>query len=107
MESKISVWVGRRFYWWAALACGLIAVGGFAQSYYLKTLFETPALPTALHLHGIIMSAWCLLFAVQTLLVATHRVQVHRRLGIFGAVIAVLVVVGMEWWLPFVARVFS
>jgi hypothetical protein len=92
MEPKISVRASRRFYLWAALACGLIAVGGFAQTYYLKSLFETPALPASLHLHGIIMSAWCLLFAVQSFLIATHRVGVHRRLGIVGAVMAVLVV---------------
>jgi hypothetical protein len=92
MNSRVDVRLRRRFYVWAALACGLIAVGGFAQTYYLKSLFETPALPASLHLHGIIMSAWCLLFAAQALLVAMHRVRVHRRLGMVGAVLAVLVV---------------
>ena len=38
------------------------------------------------------MSAWCVLFFAQTSLVAKHRVRVHRRLGIFGAVLAFLVV---------------
>jgi hypothetical protein len=38
------------------------------------------------------MSSWCLLFGAQTYLVATHRVRVHRRLGILGAVLAFLVV---------------
>ena len=38
------------------------------------------------------MSAWCVLFFAQTYLVAKHRVRVHRRLGIFGAVLAFLVV---------------
>jgi hypothetical protein len=39
------------------------------------------------------MSAWCLLFGAQSYLVATHRVHLHRRLGIIGAVLAILVVV--------------
>lgn len=84
--------VGRSFNLWAALTCVLIAVIGFARSYYLKSLFGTPPLPVLLHVHGAIMSSWCLLFCVQTYLVATQRVRLHRRLGILGAALAILVV---------------
>ena len=38
--------VGGGFYSWAALTCVLIAVIGFARSYYLKWLFGTPPLPS-------------------------------------------------------------
>ena len=38
------------------------------------------------------MSSWCILFSVQAYLVATHRVRLHRRLGILGAALAILVV---------------
>jgi hypothetical protein len=85
--------VGRSFYSWAALTGVLIAVIGFARSYYLKWLFGTPPLPILLHVHGAIMSSWCLLFGAQTYLVATRRVRQHRRLGILGAALAILVVV--------------
>ena len=78
-------------YTWAAVACALIAVIGFARSYYLKSFFGRPPLPVLLHVHGVIMTAWCALFFVQTYLIATHRVRAHRRLGIFGAVLAFLV----------------
>lgn len=84
--------VGRGFYFGAALVCALIAVIGFGRSYYLKSLFETAPLPTLLHVHGAIMSSWCLLFGVQSWLVAAHRVRLHRRLGILGAILAVGVV---------------
>ncbi len=100
MPSRIStiatnsgVRIGRGFYLWAALTCVLIAVIGFARSYYLKWLFGTPPLPILLHVHGVIMSSWCLLFGAQTYLVATQRVRLHRRLGILGAALGVLVVV--------------
>ena len=76
----------------AALACAVIAVTGFARSYYLKLLFGRPPLPLLLHIHGVIMSCWCVLFLVQAYLVATQRVRVHRRLGILGAALAFLVV---------------
>ena len=91
-ESRTRPRVHQSMYTWAAFACALIAVTGFARSYYLKSLFGKPPLPVLLHVHGVIMSAWCVLFFVQTYLVAIHRVRVHRRLGIFGAVLAFLVV---------------
>src|SRR4029453_1308899 len=47
----------------------------------------------ALHVHGALFTAWVLLFVVQTALVSTHRVAVHRRLGVAGAVLAAAMVV--------------
>jgi hypothetical protein len=38
--------------------------------------------------HGALFTAWVLLFIVQTALVAGHRVALHRRLGVAGAVLA-------------------
>jgi hypothetical protein len=92
METKAASRTEGSTYIVAALACALIAVTGFARSYYLKSLFGRPPLPLLLHVHGLIMSSWCVLFFVQAYLVATHRVRVHRRLGILGAALASLVV---------------
>jgi hypothetical protein len=83
----------RRFYGWAAVSAALIALIGFARTYYLKAFFGTHALTPFVHFHGIVMSAWILLFFVQTRLIAAHRVALHRRLGILGCGLAVLVVV--------------
>ena len=83
----------RRFYTWVAIAIPLIILAGFARTYYLKGLFNGPALPGLVHLHGLVMTSWILLFIVQVRLVATRRLNVHRRLGIFGAVLAGLVIV--------------
>ena len=83
----------RRFY----LGVGLVAVGlvfwGFAPTYYLKLLFGAPALSTRLHIHGAVMSSWLLLFFVQACLISARRVDLHRRLGLAGVVIAILVVI--------------
>ena len=45
-----------------------------------------------LHLHGFVFSSWIVLFVIQTTLVAAHRTDIHRRLGILGGVIATLMV---------------
>jgi len=78
------------FYTWVAVFTFLIIFAGFARTYYLKALFGTPALPLLLHLHGLIFTLWFALFFIQARLIARHRVDLHRRLGIFGAVLAPL-----------------
>ena len=83
----------RVFYPSIALLSAAVIFVGFARTYYLKALFGTPSLPALLHVHGMIMTAWMLLLIVQTALVATHRTSVHRRLGLFGGVLAIAVVV--------------
>ncbi len=74
-----------------ALAALLLVLIGFARTYYLKALFTTPVLPPLVHLHGVVMTGWFVLLFLQAGLIATHRTAVHRRLGILGAVWAVLV----------------
>jgi hypothetical protein len=83
----------RRFYGLAALAAALIAFAGFARTYYLGGAFDAPELPGLVHLHGVVMTSWIVLFAVQAGLVAAGRVDLHRKLGVAGAVLAALVVV--------------
>ena len=81
----------RPFYAPVALAALLLVIAGFARTYYLKTLFGTPELPPLVHLHGAVMTGWFALLFIQAGLIATHRTAVHQRLGILGAVWALLV----------------
>ena len=84
----------RRLYILAAILIPLIVIAGFARTYYLKPFFHTPDLAGRIvHLHGIVMTAWIVLFVVQVSLVATRRTRVHQRLGILGGVLAAMVVV--------------
>ena len=71
----------------------LVVIAGFARTYYAKAAFGTPQLSAMQHLHGLVMSAWFVIFAVQVRLVATRRVALHRKLGVYGAIIAALVLV--------------
>jgi hypothetical protein len=55
--------------------------------------------------HGALFTAWVLLFIVQTALVARHKVAIHRRIGIAGAVLAAsMAVVGTVTALEMAAR---
>lgn len=94
-----------RFYAWAGAAAFAIVFVGFARTYYLKFLFGAPALPWLLHLHGALMTSWFALFFAQTYLIVSHRVRLHRRVGVFGATLALLiVVVGAAVAVHFAAR---
>lgn len=65
----------------------------FARTFYLKSLFGTPALPLLLHIHGLVMTGWPVLLVVQASLISARRVDWHRRMGVFGTVWAALVVI--------------
>jgi hypothetical protein len=83
----------RRFFAWGAALVVLVAFGGFARTYYLKGAFDTPSLSALVHAHAAVMTAWVILFVTQTRLVAAQRTDLHRRLGVFGAILLVLIVV--------------
>jgi hypothetical protein len=93
----------RLFYSGIAVTLALTVFIGFAPTYYFGLLGDRPAatitgqpFTTLIHLHGVLFSAWVLLFVAQTALVATHRVRLHQRLGIAGAVLAsTMIVIGL------------
>jgi len=82
----------RRLYAFASILAALIVVAGFSRTYYLKPVFGTPPLSALLHVHGLVMSLWFILFIVQVRLVAGRRLDLHRRLGWIAAGLAVLLV---------------
>jgi hypothetical protein len=87
----------RRFYGGMAATMFLVAVIGFARTYFLRPLLPAPTPPppdftNLVHLHAFLFTAWVALLFVQTRLVATGRVGLHRRLGVMGAGIAVVMV---------------
>jgi uncharacterized membrane protein YozB (DUF420 family) len=82
-----------RFFTGMALAALLIALIGFAPSYYLRSFSTVEPLTTLVHLHGALATGWLLLFVAQTSLVSVRRTDLHRRLGPAGAVLAVLFVI--------------
>jgi len=83
--------IDRRFYSWAAAVAAVVVLLGFARTYYLKTVFGAPELPLLRHLHGLVMTSWFVLFIAQARLVAARRIELHRRLGVVGAGLAVLI----------------
>jgi hypothetical protein len=82
----------RWFYLCMSVAVVITVFAGFAPTYYLRPYYTTAPLMPLLHLHGLVFTSWLVLFVTQTTLVAAHRTDIHRRLGIVGGVIALLMI---------------
>jgi FtsH-binding integral membrane protein len=80
----------RVFFTSMALASALAVLLGFSPSYFLRSA-ELPALTLLYQAHGALFTAWICLLIVQTALVAGHRTDLHRRLGVAGAFLAAAV----------------
>ncbi|HJU40125.1 MAG TPA: hypothetical protein VJ724_11175 [Tahibacter sp.] len=90
--SAIGFAIERRFFALAATLLAALVALGFARTYYLKILYATPALPLLVHVHGALITAWFVLVVVQASLIAARRADLHRQLGVFGAVLAAAIV---------------
>ena len=71
-----------------ALVAFTLVFAGFARTFFLRFLFASPKMPFYLYVHGLLFSGWFALFFVQSRLIAFHRVDLHRRLGMLGAGLA-------------------
>ncbi|MBK6429129.1 MAG: hypothetical protein IPF82_23955 [Blastocatellia bacterium] len=85
--------VEKRYYIAAAVGSILIVFAGFARTYYLKGFFDAPPILELVHVHGIVMSLWFVVFLVQVALVASRRTDIHRKVGVGGTVLAALMVI--------------
>lgn len=72
----------------------LIAVCvGFARTYFLAGWFKAPLPNWLIHVHGAAFTLWIVLFVFQIGLVTARRVALHRRIGVLGFGLAVLMIV--------------
>jgi len=82
----------RLFFSGMALASVVILFLGFLPSYFHRSA-DLPPLTPLYQLHGAVFTAWIVLLVAQTALVAQSRSDIHRKLGVAGAVLAAVVFV--------------
>jgi hypothetical protein len=75
-----------------ALTFAVIFVG-FSRTFFLKPLFDTPALAPLFQVHGVVAILWPVLMIVQVALIRARNYQLHRTLGMIGIAVAVLFVI--------------
>lgn len=80
-----------RYFSIVAFAVTVTVLAGFIPLYTMRLLRHDPNLTLLVHAHGFVMTSWIALFLTQTLLIAKHRIDLHRQLGMFGVGLATLV----------------
>lgn len=81
--------------WYFPVVFGLLFAGmlfGFSETFFLRSLFRVVPIPFYLYVHGGVLTTWFVLVLVQTCLIAAHRQDIHRRLGIVALAVAVVLV---------------
>jgi hypothetical protein len=64
---------------------------GFSRTFFLAPMYHYHLPNLLVAVHGVVFASWIALFAIQTSLVAVGRVDLHKRLGVFGAILVGLV----------------
>jgi FtsH-binding integral membrane protein len=98
--TQAGVFPGRRYdhYFFSFIAAVMLVlvVAGFGPSYYFRGAFQAQLPSTIIHVHGAVFSCWVLLLIAQTSLASCGRVDIHKRLGMAGMIMAaVMLVVGV------------
>jgi len=80
---------------------GLVFIG-FAPSFYLKFLVEDQpfypkGLPFPYILHGFVLTVWYVLLVFQTTFIQNRKLNLHRKMGYFGAFWAFAVLISTFW----------
>lgn len=88
------------FYVGSAVVLLLVVLVGFAPTFYLRAA-TAPELSWQVVVHGLILTAWFLMFALQAALVAGRRTGLHRTLGWAGAAIGLAVIMSGAMATPY------
>ena len=83
----------RRFFLGMAAALAACTFAGFAQTYFLLRWTGAPSLEPIVHLHGVLFTAWVLLFGLQAGLISARRHDIHAITGLAAIVLAAAIVV--------------
>ncbi len=93
-EAALSRLREKRIYLIAAILFPLIVLIGFGRTYYLKGFFDAPQLPSYLvHIHGLVMTAWAVLFISQVFLIRSKNIRLHQTLGFAGIGLAAVAII--------------
>jgi hypothetical protein len=88
---------GQYFYFFMSLLMAATVVYGFSHTIDHNLIHASPLPPFVLYIHAIVFPGWVVFFIVQSALIRSHNIRVHRRLGWFGVGLAVAIVVIGAW----------
>lgn len=93
MKTKRTSILERYFYLFMSLLITVVVVYGFSYTINQNLLHPRVQPPQIVYLHSVVFSAWVLFFILQSALVRSHNVRLHRTLGWVGAGLTVSILV--------------
>jgi hypothetical protein len=91
MTTRQSSLLDRYFYFGMSLLIAAVVIYGFGHTVDHYLIHATPIRPWILYLHAIVFSGWVLFFILQSTLIRTHKVSIHRTIGWFGVALGVMI----------------
>lgn len=85
-------WADQYFYFAMPLLIAAIVIWGFSHTIDANLFHPHPPRPFLLWIHGAAFSAWVAFYMLQSALVRTRNVRIHRALGWFGVGLAAVMV---------------
>ncbi len=79
------------FYLCMSLLIAVTVVYGFSHTVDKNLIHPAVPRPFILYVHAAVFSGWLIFFILQSTLVLTHNVPLHRRIGWFGAALGVAI----------------
>ena len=84
------------FYFFMSLLIAMVVFYGFSRTVNAGLIHPRSPRPTVRYFHAVVFKAWVLFFIVQSALVRTRNIKLHRQLGCFGLALGVAIpVVGI------------
>ncbi len=80
------------FYFFMSLLAAAIVLWGFGHSVNQNLFHPAIPRPFLLWIHGAVFSGWVVFYILQSALVRTRNIRVHRSLGWFGVALGTLMV---------------
>src|SRR5690348_946060 len=82
-KSRAVFW-DRPFYFFMSLLIAVVVVYGFSQTIDMNLIHPTIPRPFLLYVHAAVFTGWLVFFILQSALVRTDNVRIHRTIGGFG-----------------------
>jgi hypothetical protein len=89
--SGLSKALDKYFYFLMSLLVAGTVVYGFSFTVGKRLIHPSSPRPTILYFHAALFTGWLVFFIVQSALVRTRNVQVHRKLGWFGLALGIAI----------------
>lgn len=92
-HSAPAAFLRQYFYFCMSLLIAVVVVYGFSQTIGHNLLRASPLPPFILTIHAIVFPGWVVFFILQSALVRTRNVPLHRTLGWFGLALGIAILV--------------